>query len=215
MKKLEGRTLLILPCCESKKANVPYPNPLPPTPPKFIRALGRIAPFRPCVRMGPKEAPALWLYTGHLYNRLDRAILNNEMAAGWLDIVILSGGYGMVHAYEKIHDYEAEMPTYYDRWIRAGLPTALENYINDTKPNNVIAFFSNHANQKKSYGGIYCQGVGQTTVLGERGKYVPPAIPGSAIANRDLGKLVMEVVINKSRIDNMGIPFHDPCWFQP
>ena len=218
-KILEGKTLIILPCCKSKKANKPYPASLPPVPNEFIRILTLISKRRPCVNTGEIEAPALWLYTGRLYNKLDRILLHNAILEGWLDIVILSGGYGMTHVYEKIHNYEAEMPDWFDYWKMANLPNALKTYIENTRPNNVIAFFSNNANGQDSYGGIYCQGAGKIKVPGALGKYVANKTDikedGSGKANISLRDLVMKVVRTKTLIEDDDIPFKPPCWFSP
>ena len=223
MKKLEGRTLLILPCCIDKDGKWPYRTPAPAVPNAFTKARNLIREDRPPreVPLTPREGidptPALWLYNGFLYRPLgDKSALHTAME-GWLDIVILSGGYGMVHAYEPIVPYEAPMPKYFDLWIQAGLHKALETYINITRPNNVISFFSNNTNSPKyrpmrSYGGMYGLGVGGVRVGGENGKYVPPPMRGGGVANGRLGHLVMEVVNNRSLIEVRDIPFRSPCW---
>lgn len=217
MKILEGRTLIILPCCKSKNANIPHPAPLPSVPKEYEIVRSQIKEPRPCVIVGKRQAPALWLYTGSLYNQLDKKVLHEEMAKGWLDIVILSGGYGMAHAYEMIHEYEAIMPTYYKDWIKAGLPKALKTYIETTKPDNIIAFFANNTNspqarQKESYGGMYCLGSDGIKVRGVLGKYVAIKMPGAGTANAKLGRLVMEVVQTRTLIQRDDIPFRPPCW---
>ena len=225
MKKLEGKTLLILPCCIDKKGRWPYPTPAPAVPNAFTQARNLIRGDRPprkvllSPRTGIDPTPALWFYSGDLYAPLgNKSVLHTAME-DWLDIVILSGGYGITHAYEPIVPYEAPMPKFFNEWIEADLPNALKTYIELTKPNNVIAFFSNNANKKKSYGDIYCRGAGDVKVSGILGKYVANKVDikkfGSGKANTSLGNLVMEVVNTKTLTETDDIPFYLPCWFPP
>ena len=224
VKKLEGKTLIILPCCIQKNGEWPYPPLVPAVPYTFTKSLNLIRGDRPPrnVPLSPRNAvdptPALWLYKGRLYGKLDKAYLHTAME-DWLDIVILSGGYGITHAYEPIVPYEAPMPKYFRHWIKADLPYTLRTYIEETNPNNVIAFFSYNANKQKSYGDILCQGAGKVNISGILGKYVANKTDlnkdGSGKANTNLGDLVMKVVRTKTLIEDGDIPFRPPCWFPP
>lgn len=216
MRKLEGKTLIVLTCCVTKTGKWPYPTTVPAVPNAFITARGLINGQRPPqdVVTTPREnvdpTPAIWLYSGRLYCKLDKSDILAAMQ-DWLDIIILSGGYGMTHAYEPIVPYEAPMPDYFDAWIDAGLPNALKKYIGNTKPNNVIAFFADNANKPRSYGGMFCQGTDGISVGGILGKYVPAPMPGKA--NIRLSELVMDIVHTKTLIEVDDIPFKPPCWF--
>ena len=219
VKNLEGKTLIILPCCGDKKGKWTS-GPYPAVPNAFTQACKLITKPRPCVpRLPGSEAPtpALWLYNGFLYKPLDKFTLHTAMN-DWLDIVIISGGYGMTHAYEPIVPYEAKMPIFFNHWIEAGLPNALNAYIKNTKPNNVIAFFTNNTNNpqsrpEESYGGMFMRGVAETNVRGILGKYVAHVMADSTTGNTKLGELVMEVVRTRTLIKRDDIPFRDANWF--
>ena len=202
---LQGKTLLVFPCCKKKRAN--GAQHIGVVPPQFWAAIATLE-RRPCVKVNGLPTPALWLYKGFLYGQLDKTLLAESMADGSFDVVILSGGYGLTHAYEKIKGYEATMDEYYDDWDRERLPDVLKQYIELTKPDNVIAFFTH--NNVGSYGNIYDSGVSEVFVSGVIGRYTAKTMPGSAVALGQLGRLVTKVVRNRGLIVEPNIPFIRP-----
>jgi len=68
---------------------------------------------------------ALGRYTGHFYDDFTKCSLFEGMRSKKIDVIILSGGYGIVHALENIRSYDARMGR---GWIKA-LAEILQNYI--------------------------------------------------------------------------------------
>jgi len=95
---------------------------------------------------------ALSLYVGHEYEALDKRLVYDFYIKGVVDFAIISAGYGIVHAFEKIREYEA----YMDReavktWMSLGLPTIIADYITNTRPREVYGFFSKTSGYQEIY----------------------------------------------------------------
>lgn len=111
-------TLLIIPCCSSKKGKALHDRPmvgtidLLPDSAREILIEGRTQAFqRPGTRIdrNSPRIPALDLYTGQPYaTSRFRELLVNALDLG-LHCLILSGGYGLVRPEEPIHDYGAHL----------------------------------------------------------------------------------------------------------
>jgi len=92
-----------------------------------------------------RNIPALQLYDGHLYRcdpsfrqRIRDAVLSDQIC-----LYIVSAGYGLVHAFESIHMYEAEMSGKTSRsWRDTGLVSVIEELISTLKPKRVFGFFA-------------------------------------------------------------------------
>ncbi len=91
---------------------------------------------------GGRRVSALSMYSGHLYRALDRRLVLKGFLEGWADMVIVSAGYGLVHAFERVRLYEASMKSYARLWLEAGLDRVLANYVENTGPGLVYGFFS-------------------------------------------------------------------------
>jgi len=92
---------------------------------------------------GVEEVTALSLYVGYEYEVLDKRLIHDLYLRGEVDFIIISAGYGVVHAFEKIREYEVHMDSRTTRtWIRNGLPLIIANYIANTHPKEVYRFFS-------------------------------------------------------------------------
>jgi hypothetical protein len=130
-------TLLVLPCCQSKRGRGTLGLPatsmaelLSPGAAESLAA-GRIAAFD---RSGTRidrlsgEVPALVRYTGQPFETAGlRDALVSLMRAG-LHCVIVSGGYGLLRPEEPIHDYEAPIQKTAPVWRRK-LPALFGDYI--------------------------------------------------------------------------------------
>ena len=101
---------------------------------------------------GVKPVTALSLYNGYLYRALNKHLVYREILAGKIDFIIISAAYGIVHALEKIKEYELKMDGKTAKyWLNTGLPKVLEEYIEKTKPKEVHGFFTKTGNYTKIY----------------------------------------------------------------
>ena len=92
---------------------------------------------------GVQNVTALSLYVGYEYEVLDKRLIHDLYLRNTMDFIIISAGYGVVHAFEKIREYEAYMDSKTTRtWIRYELPLIIANYIANTHPKEVYGFFS-------------------------------------------------------------------------
>jgi len=90
-----------------------------------------------------REVTALSLYVGYEYEVLDKGLIHDLYLRGGVDFIIISAGYGVVHAFERIKKYEAYMDSKTTRtWIRNELPIVIADYITNTHPKEVYGFFS-------------------------------------------------------------------------
>ena len=88
---------------------------------------------------------ALRQYDGGLYNSEPgfREDLACYLKAGRLDLYIISAGYGLVHALDPIHPYEAEMKGWVAKlWKDAGLAGVISELIRVSRVQRVFGFFS-------------------------------------------------------------------------
>lgn len=130
-------TLLILPCCQSKrgKGSLELPRTsmadlLGPSSADSLEA-GRVAAFgRPgtSIDRSSNLVPALSLYSGQPYETPGlRSAVVSLMKCG-LHCVIVSGGYGLVRPEEPIHYYQAPIQSTAPVWRRR-LPALLADYV--------------------------------------------------------------------------------------
>ena len=104
---------------------------------------------------GSKLTTALSLYNGVLYRELDKKLVYDKFLSGKIDFIIVSAAYGIVHAFEKIREYELRMNREVaETWLKMGLPKVLEEYIIRTNADSVYGFFTKTSYYAKIYGSI-------------------------------------------------------------
>ncbi len=101
---------------------------------------------------GTQAVTALSLYVGHEYRVLNKSLIYELYLKGIIDFIVISAGYGVVHAFEKIREYEAYMDQKTTRtWIKLGLPSIIADYIVNTSPKEVYGFFSKTSGYQEIY----------------------------------------------------------------
>ena len=86
---------------------------------------------------------ALALYTGNFYRQLDKDYLAEKISKGSLRIFIISAGYGVVDAFEPIHEYDALMSGNTARiWKSIDLAEVISEILIKNKPEKVFGFFA-------------------------------------------------------------------------
>ena len=101
--------------------------------------------MRDCIS-GSTHIPALNLYTGSFYSKLDKSILKQKISNGSLQILIVSAGYGVVDASEPIQGYDATLTGKTARmWKMAGLADIIASIVRASEATNIFGFFSGNA----------------------------------------------------------------------
>jgi len=141
-------TLCFIPCCNSKTpthsvvgsqsswyeetSGIDYQ--------RLLR--GREA-MKSSLKLGSPHTPALFLYTGEFYRVLDKGKIMNKIAMGDLRLSIISAGYGIVDALERIQDYNAKMEGSVARkWQDNDLSGLIGDYILKSSPETIFGFFT-------------------------------------------------------------------------
>jgi hypothetical protein len=139
--------LIIIPCCGSKRGtegadeNYSVMRMLSPGARKQLKKARRLAFARTRIDRNSPKITALTLYTGFLYKFPGlRAELGRLLAKG-IYVLILSGGYGLVHPYERIHAYEAPISNTQGIW-RKWLPGILKDFVKRNDIRRVFVFGS-------------------------------------------------------------------------
>jgi len=103
-----------------------------------------------CLNSSSPLTSAINLYTGSPYDIINKSIIIQNIRAGRLRLIIISAGYGIVDAFEPIHEYEAVMKgrtaTY---WRECGLVDIISEYLLSSdimKPLKVFGFFAGDVN---------------------------------------------------------------------
>ena len=120
--------------------------------------------IRPCA--------ALRQYDGGLYNSDPkfRDVVEKHLESGRLDLYIISAGYGLVHALDPIHPYEAEMKGRVAAfWKAAGLAAVISELVRNSRSRRVFGFFAgpsdwSGANAKYRY--FFTEGVNEAAAMG-------------------------------------------------
>ena len=152
-------TLVILQCCKRKNGSEEFPKKdfnldirLPKT--KKILEAG-IQKFSNMGIIDVKSKPitALSRYNGHFYITAGlKPKVANEIKNGLSDFLIMSAGYGFVHPFQKIHNYDQQMKGKITKyWLNTGLPKVLEEFIETGNYTRVYGFFSQSADYKKIF----------------------------------------------------------------
>jgi hypothetical protein len=98
-----------------------------------------------CVDHGSLLTSALNLYAGSFYQplllKMDR--ICSLIKSCKMQLYIISGGYGLVHAFEPIHEYEAQMSGQYARhWSNMHLADIIKDLLLTRRPGAVYGFFT-------------------------------------------------------------------------
>jgi len=102
--------------------------------------------MRRYLNLNSPPTSAIHLYTGCLYNAINKNIVIQKIKAGHLRLIIISAGYGIVDAFEPIHEYDALMKgqtaTY---WRNCGLVDIISELLLNAKPLKIFGFFTGSA----------------------------------------------------------------------
>lgn len=146
-------TLCFIPCCKRKTAT-PDRRSTAPTltaeriPETWRRLQAGRKGMSACIDASVSPCIALRQYDGGFYNAEAsfREDVAGSLNAGRLDLYILSAGYGIVHALDPIHPYEAEMKgRVAAHWRDAGLSAAIAESIRLSHARRVLGFFAGRA----------------------------------------------------------------------
>jgi len=142
---------------------------------------------------GTKKVTALSLYDGILYNSLNKELVYEEFIKNRVDFVIISAAYGIVHAFEKIREYDLEMNgNVKKQWLKIGLPRVLEEYITKTNPKEVYGFFTKSSLYSKVYTNINLNTISNRVL-----KYTlvyPENCKGRSSSLRELGYSITHLI---------------------
>ena len=146
-------TLCFIPCCKTKTAGPDYHAETPVlTAERIPKTWQRLQAGRKemssCIEKNSPPCRALLQYDGGLYNA--RASFRDDLVRGLsasrLDLYILSAVYGVVHALDPIHPYEAEMKgKVATMWGNIGLPAIIAELIHAAHARKVFGFFAGPA----------------------------------------------------------------------
>ncbi len=101
---------------------------------------------------GVKDVTALSLYNGLEYRVLNKRLVYEKYLSKEIDFLIISGGYGIVHGFEKIRDYNVQLNRRVLRvWLGLGLDKILANYIVNKDVEEVYGFFTRTSNYRAVY----------------------------------------------------------------
>jgi len=201
-------TLIILPCCKSKNPVEFYPdhtynfyNQIPKTKSILENAVKQFTEDG-VIDVHSKPVSALSLYTGYFYSvegLKDKIV--EELLNGRYDFLIMSAGYGFVHPFQRIHDYDQQMKdkvtTY---WLNHGLPQVLSEYVENGGFQFVYGFFSKSADYRRIFEEVEW---GDSRTLREAGFFYVEGIKGAGNILRSQAELMLKQIdegfVNKSQ----------------
>lgn len=148
--KASGLIYCFIPCCERKETsgNIVIqqygisPQELPDTWNLLTQGRSVMSQF---VNQGSLQTAAIYLYKGYLYHTLQpyiNAVLQ-KVFSGELRIIIISAGYGVIDAFEPIHNYDATLQgeaAY--KWKENRLVDVIGDLLLANKPSMVFGFFA-------------------------------------------------------------------------
>jgi len=152
-------TLVIFQCCKRKNSTEKFlekdfdlDSRIPRTK-KILHAAVKKFSNMGIIDVSSKPITALSRYDGHFYRTSGLKLkIAEEIKNGSYEFLIMSAGYGFVHPFQKIHDYEQQMKgkttTY---WLNKGLPKVLEEFIETGRYTRVYGFFSKSADYRKIF----------------------------------------------------------------
>lgn len=140
--------ICFLPCCARKDPSGKFegggrslsPRELPNTWNQLMRARNSM---RWCLDLNSPLTSAIHLYTGSPYEAIDKNLVVQNIKSGRLRLIIISAGYGIVDAFEPIHQYEAVMQGKIAAfWRSYGLTNIICDFLLNANPSKVIGFFA-------------------------------------------------------------------------
>lgn len=190
-------TLIIIQCCKSKSLVELYPDhshDLYKQIPKTRRILERGVKYfieDGVIDVNSKLVTALSLYAGHFYSveGLKKRIVE-ELLHGRCDFLIMSAGYGFVHPFQRVHDYDQRMSgavTSY--WLNNSLPSVLSEYVENGRFQYVYGFFSKSADYRRIFEKVEW---GDLRALKEAGFFYVEGIKGAGNILRSQAELMLK-----------------------
>lgn len=152
-------TLVIFQCCKKKANTELYPDEdfdltarVPRTKGILLGAMKRFS-SKGVIDTSSKPITALSRYDGHFYNAPGlRSKVAEEIRHGPSEFLIMSAGYGFVHPFQRIHDYEQRMTgTTTGYWLSVGLPRVLQEFLETGGYRKAYGFFSKSADYRKIF----------------------------------------------------------------
>lgn len=146
---------------------------------------------------GGRSVTALSLYNGFEYKVLDRWLVKERYLKGEIDFIIISAGYGIVHAFERIRAYDAVMKGHVLRlWLSLGLPEIIANYAFRSSATIVYGFLS----KTGGYVDIFWKAARHMKSYGLQAKLVSPeSCRGTAKVLKAIG-LSINKMLRENRI---------------
>jgi hypothetical protein len=145
-----NKVAVFLPCCNRKSADGSIfadglgfsLNELPNTLPALQN--GRMM-MQNCIKTDSTLTSSIVIYDGFLYRPLKQhySDIEKKVVSCQLHIFIISAGYGLVKAPEKIHNYDAEMKSKVAfHWREAGLINVIGDSLCTLNPSHVFGYFA-------------------------------------------------------------------------
>ena len=167
-------TVVFLPCCMTKCDNGRRPGDgfnfaepdLPNTLNNLQEARRELNENRHVIVTGSTPTSSLHLYDGRIFGPLreEKDNILTTIDNGQIRLFIISAGYGIVDAREKIKDYDATMKSKTARlWCDAGLIGIIKDLLLKAKPKRVFGYFTGkpdwNPNQASAYRHFFTQGL--------------------------------------------------------
>ncbi len=198
--KYLNRTLVVIPCCKAKQNHAGFaangPSIIDDLPDYLAQELrqARNSVIEKAKIDETTLVPAWHRYDGVLYNQHGRRAVGELMQAG-ARVLILSGGYGLVHAVEPIGMYEAAMKLTW--WPDEILQRCLIAYSKRHELTAVRAFASATTNYRKILERVnwHEAGIGDAKLLTPQitsGQRMSPATIGEALVALQNGTLATD-----------------------
>lgn len=145
---------------------------------------------------------AINLYIGNFYRPLDKPFIQSQINAGQLRLFIISAGYGLVDANEKICDYNKTMTgSTARRWRDLGLVDIISEVIISLNPSRAFGFFSGYSHwgyPGSKYRYFFTEGLKNALVRGydpeDAGCFYRAAGAGQTLIPTTLGKCFMDAM---------------------
>lgn len=174
-----AETLCFIPCCKSKAKCTPALVNSPTLTEKRIpETWGYLQAGRKgmsaCLDQGMGPSPAVRQYVGGLYKSDPgfRDLVERHLEVGSLDLYIISAGYGLVHAFDPIQPYEAEMKgKVATLWRSVGLTAVIAELVRNSLSRQVFGFFagrSHWSGPHAKYRYFFTKGVKEAVATGAK-----------------------------------------------
>lgn len=95
------------------------------------------------IGLNSPETSAIHLYRGAMYIQFNLNNILQEIQDGHLSLFIISAWYGIVDAFERLHEYEAKMQRKIaTHWRKCKLDKIICDLLLTLKPSNIFGFFA-------------------------------------------------------------------------